>query len=129
MRTCRYNGLQVHQVNTLQATGNSDASVGKGSLGWGIANGSPLGFLNGFMEHVNESYPHPDHSVNNMAAGGSAGEGEASCLHSYIPMGEYDLVTVDRTQAAIVVKVEHSSFKLLSTVNERSALGHGGRGA
>ena len=41
----------------------------------------------------------------------------------------YDLVTVDRTQAACVVKVEHSSFKLLSTTNEELSgpLGNMGR--
>ena len=36
-------------------------------------------------------------------------------------LGQYalhDIVTVDRTSAAVVIKVEHSSFKLLTTSNE-----------
>ena len=36
-------------------------------------------------------------------------------------LGQYalhDLVTLDRTQAAVIIKVEHSSFRLLTTANE-----------
>lgn len=42
-------------------------------------------------------------------------------------LGQYqlhDLVTLDRTGAGVIIKVEHSSFKVLSTTNEELAIDH-----
>ena len=52
---------------------------------------------------------------------GDAGASNADVSAGLETLGQYalyDLVTHERTQAAVVVKVEHSSFKLLNTSNE-----------